>query len=408
MRLSLIICLYNTQRELFDKCLSSLTASTLAYSDTTWELCVLDDGSTQEYTDIIEKYGKNVNITYKKTENRGIFLARLEAFNMACGEYVAYVDSDDEVTFNYHLPMLLEAERTGADIVMNEWAFATDRTRYFCKSRLTEGKLCGEEILDAFFGDSGKDQGLYVLWNKLYKRELLGEALTDTRLAIDDARGFNYSEDTVINFFVHKRAKLLSRIFSGYYFYRVHTSQSVNVLSSDRLRSHILGMRKTFRVMESYLPAGSPHQNSLTLWRALMSRTHYSHALGGGYSELYPLIKESYGVEHLRRATLSDGKLYAKNRVLGENLSEIDGLLLKLWREGGEARYNEKDGYVAAAVGFIERMRPSNSNSGRIIVIPRQRVSFKLKLLHNYFVYTLGMILFPKGSKIRAALKKRI
>jgi glycosyltransferase involved in cell wall biosynthesis len=373
-----------------------------------WELCVLDDGSTQEYTDIIEKYSKNVNITYKKTENHGIFLARLEAFNMASGEYVAYVDSDDEVTFNYHLPMLLEAERTGADIVMNEWAFATDRSRYFCKSRLPEGKLSGEEILEAFFGDSGKDQSLYVLWNKLYKRELLGEALSDTRLAIDDARGFNYSEDTVINFFVHKRAKLLSRIFSGYYFYRVHTSQSVNILSSERLRSHILGMRKTFRAMERSLPAGSPHQKSLALWRALMSRTHYSHALGGGYSELYPLIKESYGVEVLRRATLSDGKLYAKNRVLGENLSEIDGLLLRLWREGGEAMYNEKDGYVAATVDFVEKMRPSNPNGGQKIVIPRQRVSFKLKLLHNYFVYTLGMILFPKGSKIRAALKKRI
>ena len=40
------------------------------------------------------------------------------------------------------------------------------------------------------------------------------------------------------------------------------------------------------------------------------------------------------------------------------------------------------------------------------IIFPKEMVKVKQKFLHNRFLCILGAILFPKGSKIRALLKK--
>lgn len=42
------------------------------------------------------------------------------------------------------------------------------------------------------------------------------------------------------------------------------------------------------------------------------------------------------------------------------------------------------------------------------LVMPEEEFSLKLKLLHNHFIYKFGMILFPKGSKIRQKLKSKL
>ena len=102
MKTSIIVCLYNTENKKFEKCMNSICTSTL----TDYEVLVIDDGSTEDYTEIIEKY----NPVYVKTQNRGLLAARLYGIALARGEYIAFVDSDDAVTFNYHAPMVEEAE----------------------------------------------------------------------------------------------------------------------------------------------------------------------------------------------------------------------------------------------------------------------------------------------------------
>ena len=64
MKLSIIVCLYNTNRKYFEDCLFSITNSTLNKKD--YEILVIDDGSDSDYSDITEKYGARLI----KTENR--------------------------------------------------------------------------------------------------------------------------------------------------------------------------------------------------------------------------------------------------------------------------------------------------------------------------------------------------
>ena len=140
MKLSIVICVYNTDKGYFDTCLKSLTESTLSSTaicgrrDISYEIVVVDDGSTLDYSDVIAKYPA---ITYTKTENQGIFKARALGVSLASGDFITFCDSDDTVSYNYHLPMLLTAERTGADIVINDWAFHSQRVRYSCQGDST-------------------------------------------------------------------------------------------------------------------------------------------------------------------------------------------------------------------------------------------------------------------------------
>ena len=62
MKLSVIICVYNTEKSYLEKCLDSISSSTLH----DYEIVIIDDGSTEDYSEILTKY----KVKYSKTENK--------------------------------------------------------------------------------------------------------------------------------------------------------------------------------------------------------------------------------------------------------------------------------------------------------------------------------------------------
>ena len=226
MDLSIIVCIYNTPHHLLSACLDSVVESTLSRIDE-WEICLVDDGSSLDYTELVKSYGERVK--YKWVENGGMVAARDVGIAMSSGKYIAFVDSDDTVSVNYHLPMLMSAVESGADIVVGDWAFMTDRSRYFLTGEMTYGtelSLTDGRGLLAFTSQRGREQSLTVLWNKLYSRELLLRASALLHERCGELSGFNYSEDALRNFFNFALAERVQSIHAGYYFYRQHSSQS--------------------------------------------------------------------------------------------------------------------------------------------------------------------------------------
>ena len=411
MKLSVIVCVYNTSRAYFRECLESIRSSTLPISD--YEILVVDDGSEIDYSDFVDTY----RLRYVKTENRGILATRLYALMLAEGDYVTFYDSDDTSSFNYHAPMLLAAEREGADIVINDWAFQSERAKYICtrdttiKSNL---RATGDDVLALFTSQCGREHSYFVLWNKIFKREVLIESAKEiVRLALSMDPMF-YSEDVLMNFFAFKHAKKAINIHEGYYFYRIHPRQSVNVSSEEKLITQITSMTDTLNAMRENI-GKNRHEakilDDLDKWTALMARAHYSHARSKKYLGAIPYIKERYGISKLRMSTFKDGSAYTKNKILAENIGEIDNALRELYRTSDkptDVHYDKGDTYVCRA---IEHMC---TYQGKIIAwskdssvtIPKSQISLKTRFLHNHVIYGMGMILFKKGSKIRAFLKK--
>lgn len=410
MKLSIIVCVYNTPKEYLTECFASICKSTL--NETEYEILVIDDGSSEDYSDITNKYGARVI----KTENRGIFRARLLGIEEATGEYIAFVDSDDTVSFNYHLPMLIKAEEQGLDVCFNDWAFHTERTRYTCLADSTisnDFTILGDDILLAFAKNEGREHSYFVLWNKLFKASVLKASLKDLSAIARSEERYNYSEDTLICFFAFKNSKIVSNVHTGYYFYRIHSNQTINIVSEERLISHIKYMSKTLDIMRSSIDANKYKEQiieSLQKWAELMSRTHYSHAKANKYCHLYDFIKDSYHVDTLRRSTFRDSSAYSKNKVLPVNILDIEAALIELWTSDEErvVCLCYADAYIKKSVRFMRSAGRRIKLGKDGVALPKPRVKLKDRILMHKLVYTLGLVFFKKGSRIRAFLKKHI
>lgn len=410
MKLSVVICVYNCKAEYLESCVRSIRRSTLDECD--YEILLIDDGSEIDYTDIIDKY----SLRCIKTENGGILAARTLGVRSVAGEYITFVDSDDTVSVNYHRPMLECLETEGADIVYNDWAFHSARVRHLCnrdKTISSDISCEDEDVLAMFTRCGGRQHSFYVLWNKMYKTDLLLRAINEVdRLAPKD-RKYNYSEDALINFFAHKWAKKARNLHTGYYFYRIHDTQSVVVGTREKLLLQIENMAFTLGVMRANVGEHTMRDriiHDIREWELMMSRAHYSHALGLGFSDLYKTIKEKYNVDKLKRATLKDGDVYIGSRVIASNIDEIDECLYKIW-SNGESGISSV-GLSRYTLAVLDYMRNTGrnisiSNCGGI-TIPREKISTKRRIIHSYPVSLLGMLLFPKGSKIRAFLKRML
>ena len=410
MKLSVIVCLYNTEKEKVDKCLNSICTSTLE----DYEVLVVDDGSDVDYSEILEKY----HPVYVKTQNRGHFAARLYALTLAKGEYVVYVDSDDSVTFNYHNPMVEAAYEKGADIVINDWAFRTQSGCAACESDSTIcSDICleGDEVLRQFALNQGRQHSYFVLWNKIIKRDLFLRAKAEIEKTDAIMSRMTYSEDMLMTFFVFKLAKKMVNIHTGYYLYHIHEGQSIVTDSQAKLKGQVDMVTKNLAIMENSIGENKyadEIKENIGAWRELMCRTHYSYAKGLGDKESCEYVKQMYKEDKPRLSTVKDSRDYIASSLLGENFEGIDTILRWIYKKGGDVsvKYDKNDDYVTKSIMYLKSvkgMRVSYSDNAEI-VIPKRKISFKSKLLHNRAVTSVAMALFPKGSKIRSALKGKL
>ncbi|MCO7355473.1 glycosyltransferase family 2 protein [Riemerella anatipestifer] len=94
---SIITPVYNSA-DYLKKCINSV----LAQTQKSWELLLIDDGSTDDSLSICEYFGKNhENILVYSQENRGVSAARNLGIERSRGKYLCFIDSDDWVDEDY-------------------------------------------------------------------------------------------------------------------------------------------------------------------------------------------------------------------------------------------------------------------------------------------------------------------
>lgn len=98
MLLSIIIPVYNTAKYL-SECLDSCLNQDCSYDD--YEIICVDDGSSDNSADILDKYAADYsNIMVVHKENGGVSSARNKGIDISKGEYIWFVDSDDFIEEN--------------------------------------------------------------------------------------------------------------------------------------------------------------------------------------------------------------------------------------------------------------------------------------------------------------------
>ncbi len=111
--ISVIVPVYNTEKYL-ERCINSILAQT--YENL--EIIMVDDGSTDKSAELmgaLKKRDERIRCV-KHKKNMGLFQARITGSEVAKGDYIAFIDSDDYVSIDWFRTLLKKAESTDSDI----------------------------------------------------------------------------------------------------------------------------------------------------------------------------------------------------------------------------------------------------------------------------------------------------
>lgn len=164
-KVSVIVPVYNVEKYL-ENCLETLISQTLKDI----EIICINDGSKDSSPDILKKYALNdERIKIIDKHNEGLSAARNDGLNVATGEYIGFVDSDDWVDLNFYEKLYNAAKKHNAEVACGNIIR--------CGNRITKYKLKFEN--EQFITDNveklkaTKIPKYNYVWNKIYKRTSL-------------------------------------------------------------------------------------------------------------------------------------------------------------------------------------------------------------------------------------------
>jgi glycosyltransferase involved in cell wall biosynthesis len=172
IRVSVIIPAYNA-----GKFLSRALESLFAQTRPAQEIIVVDDGSTDNTAEVAQSYG--ARIKYIHQANAGLSGARNTGIKAACGNWIAFLDADDE-WLPEHLQMQVDHLRRNPHLVWttsNFWRYFYEQNRKVPDLDPEKAKnlLEGKEYFESFF-QAYLHHAYGCVDTMLIKKEVLQEA----------------------------------------------------------------------------------------------------------------------------------------------------------------------------------------------------------------------------------------
>lgn len=224
MKISVIIPVYNVESYIYD-CLNSVSNQIF---DGNIECIVIDDCGTDQSMSIAEKYISEYvgTVTFKiihHNKNRGLSAARNTGMHVATGDYIIFLDSDDEMTPNA-LSSLCEPIKTdNYDFVIGDYRLQGSG-KQTPTLKLHDGqKLEGEEIRESYL----KREWYMMAPNKLYDRKFLLSSKMSFLEGI-------IHEDDLWSFQLALRAKKIKAIKAVTYIYKLRDGSITTTINYNR------------------------------------------------------------------------------------------------------------------------------------------------------------------------------
>lgn len=253
-KISVIVPIYNAQKYLI-QCINSILNQT--YKNL--EILLINDGSSDDSLEICQKFEKkDKRIQVFTQENGGSTKARQTGLQVATGEYISFVDSDDWIDPCFYEKLYILAEINRADMVVSGCVVEDGKKSEFQKNNLTEGFYDKYALKKNFY-----PQMLYFessdffrfgihqyLWNKLYKKSLIESCILKLDERIYDG------EDVACVFEACLRADSIIVDNHCWYHYRIHENSICTSKKDERYFVNAVYlfqyMEKSFREFEEY------------------------------------------------------------------------------------------------------------------------------------------------------------
>lgn len=176
-KISVIVPIYNREKTL-KRCIDSVLNSTYTYI----ELILIDDGSTDNSWKIIQSY-QDERIKAVHKSNGGVSSARNAGINIATGDFIHFIDSDDFIVSNLYSMCVDKIYQYCPDILIfdyrwyiekNRKAYDIETSKGVEKDVLLSRQYITSNLLPVLVNvDSRKEFFIQnFVWNKLYKKVL--------------------------------------------------------------------------------------------------------------------------------------------------------------------------------------------------------------------------------------------
>lgn len=178
--LSVLVPVYNVEKYL-NKCLDSIISQT--YKD--FEIVCVNDGSTDGSLNILQEFKEKYNGKFiiVNQENKGSLVARKSAVMTAEGKYSIFIDSDDWLTSNDSLEVIMDiVQKEECDIVRfspdiyGEGFEIWDIKRYIKAYKNSECSFSDRNLIELVYRLHVID---WTLLFKVYKSEILKKSFTN-------------------------------------------------------------------------------------------------------------------------------------------------------------------------------------------------------------------------------------
>lgn len=177
MRLSVIVPIYKVEDSL-DRCVSSIVAQNCPAT----EIILVDDGSPDSCPDICDQWERrNASIRVIHKANGGLSDARNAGIQVAKGDYITFVDSDDYLSPDTYTP-LMEMLESMPEADMLEYSISIDNESHSLPLTMPDNTHNG---FKAYWLDSKAYQHSYA-WNKIFRKELFGNVMFPVGRVFED------------------------------------------------------------------------------------------------------------------------------------------------------------------------------------------------------------------------------
>ncbi len=223
MKISIIVPVYNGEKYL-NKCISSIVNQT----HRELEIILIDDGSQDDSGAICDCWAaKDPRIKVIHKKNQGVSAARNAGLEMATGDFIGFVDADDEIAPETYETALTQAD--GHDIVM--W----DAVTVWSDGRTEPDTI---PLLENDCTITRQD------WTPELLRWMAGSACrclyrASCILGIYFPKGIKFSEDRLFNLYAMGRCNRLHYIKTPLYFRLMHAESAVHRYHEDYFEAFI-------------------------------------------------------------------------------------------------------------------------------------------------------------------------
>lgn len=285
-KISVIIPCYNVEKYI-NKCLDSVLNNTLKDI----EVIVINDGSTDNTLNLLKQY-KDDRIILIDKENAGVAMARNDGIKKATGEYITFIDSDDYIDSNAYEKMYNKAKKFDLDLIACDAKMVYSDHDVIIPSKINDDSTNKDLMINAYA----------VIWNKLYKKELIKD--------LEFTKGINLCEDVEFLYKIYPRVKRVGSISQPFYNY-IQRPNSLTYVYDEKIYHAI---KVADRIIEYY-----KKNNIYDEYREELEYTYIRYTYGTFIKRLAKTKdKKKYneGVKFAKEKVLENFPNYKKNKYI--------------------------------------------------------------------------------------------